>query len=380
MKRVLALSLLVLALLLPPPLTLGQRDGGPLEVSLPQGGFAAFKIEVSPLSSPFSLKKQPGVLPPFVPQVVVGEGNALHRLLVDERGRFVFAYDLVITKLDSPKRFEVSARPLDRSFEQSLREQNPAAFQSAPGLSPPTFARATDQQTVADGETVALDLLINQPLGVKVVDYVTLASERSLLFPSRPSRPPRDFGVYNVELAIKEYQLSIDEQPVVTSGRRSCTGAVVWFYLPGRGRFIFSLVPHEGYDFRKVGVIADNKISFTWKGVKYEWVSQEPIVGSGGVWNLWVLNDQDYVDIFTPQADNNQAANTEKKVEASGGLIRRQVGPIVIPLPKNAQRSTLGTRGPATRSQSPETKNQSTERVHMVIGGARSIEALLPRK
>jgi hypothetical protein len=368
MRPVLLLSLLVVTQLLLPLSAFGQQGSqqseNPLVVSLPQGGFAAFRIEVSSLDLPFSLRKQSAILPPpFVPRVVLGDRNVLHRLLVDEQGRFVFVYDLVITEFESPKRFGVSARAVDPVFEQSLRAQN--AFQNAQASGLPTLARATEQQAVADGETVALDLLINEPLGVKVVDYVTVASAKSLLSPSRPSRPPRDFGVYNVELAIKNYQLYVDEELVVTSGLRNCMGTMVWFYLPGRGRFIFSLVPYGGYDFRKVGVIEDNKISFTWKGVGYKWVSREPIVGSGGLWNLWVLHDQDYVDIFAPLV-----ANTEKKVTETGHVFPGTVG-VPIPLPKHAE-STLQSHRPA--------KKQSAERVRVVIGGAKSIEDVLPKK
>jgi hypothetical protein len=374
MRRVLVLSLLVLMLRFLPPSTIcqdggqqgGQQDRNPLVVSLPQGAFAAFKIEVTPLDLAFSLQQKSGLLPPpFVPRVIMGDGNVLHRLLVDEQGRFVFVYDLVITEFELPKRFGMSARALDPAFEQTLRARNPAAFQNAPASGLPTLARPSEQQTVADGETVALDLLINEPLGVKVVDYVTVASAKSLLSPSRPSQPPRDFGVYNVELAIKNYQLYVDKELVVTSGRRNCTGAMVWFYLPGHGRFIFSLVPYQGYDFRKVGVIEDNKISFNWKGVSYEWVSREPIVGSGGLWNLWVLHDQDYVDIFAPVV-----ANTEKKVRDTGRVFPKPVG-VVVPLPEHTE-NTLQSHRPVEK--------QSAERVRVVIGGARSIEALLPRK
>lgn len=369
MKRVLVGSLLVLNLLLPAPSTFGQPDGNSLVVSLPQGGFAAFKIEVSPLNLPSSLRKPSGILPPFVSRVVMDEGKTLHRLLFDEQGQFVFVYDLVITEYESPKRFGVSARPLDPSFEQSLRAGNPAAFQKAASLGLPTIARATEQQQVADGETVALDLLINEPLGVKVVDYVTVASERSLLSPSHQSRPPRDFGIYNVELAIRKYQLYVDGQPLITSGLRNCGGAMVWFSLPERGRFIFSLVPYEGYDFRKVGVIEDNKISFTWKGVSYEWVSREPIVGSGGLWNLWVLHDQDYVDIFA-----RPLADTEKKVAKAGGIFLKPLGGAVgiIALPHKDEPTTLESH----RSG----KKPSAARVRVVIGGAKNIEALLPKK
>ncbi|MGH9904831.1 MAG: hypothetical protein ACRD8U_04500 [Pyrinomonadaceae bacterium] len=221
---------------------------------------------------------------------------------------------------------------------------------------------------MADGETVALDLLINEPLGVKVVDYVTVASEESLLTPSRPFRPARDFGVYNVELAIKNHQLYVNGQPVVASGRRNCLGALVWFYLPGRGRFIFSLVPYEGYDFRKVGVIEDNKISFAWKGDSYDWISKDPIVGSGGRWNLWVLHDADYVDIFAPAVVKTEERKTPKAGRPTARLFPRPIG-IVIPLPNPKESEALESH--------PTARKQPVERVRVVIGGAKSIDVLL---
>jgi hypothetical protein len=371
MRTLLTVSLLVVLLLLPASAfgqQGGQHDGNPVVVSLPQGGFAGFKIEVSPVNSPTFLRKRSGILPPFLSRVVMGEGNTLHRLLVDEQGRFVFVYDLVIVELDSPKRFEVSARAPDPGFQQSLRAHNASALQNVADAGLPTLATATERQTVAEGETVALDLLINEPLGVKVVDYITVASERSLLSPSRPARPARDFGVYNVELAIKNYQLYVDEKPVYTSGLRNCTGAMVWFYLPGHGRFIFSLVPYDGYPFRKVGTIEDNKITFTWKGVRYQWVSREPIVGSGGLWNLWVLRDEQYVDIF-----DRPTVHMEQKVAKRGERIRSVPALLgMIARPRNREDTKLDSHRTV--------RNPSPPRVRVVIGSAKTIETLLPRK
>jgi hypothetical protein len=95
MKR--ALTLLLLRILLLPTSAISQESESPLVVTLPQGGFAAFEMEVSPLNSPLSLQKPAAILQaPFVPRVVMGDRNVLHRLLVDEQGRIVFAYDLVI--------------------------------------------------------------------------------------------------------------------------------------------------------------------------------------------------------------------------------------------------------------------------------------------
>jgi hypothetical protein len=55
----------------------------------------------------------------------------------------------------------------------------------------------------------------------------------------------------------------------------------LWFYVPERGRFIFSLVPREGYSFEKIGILEGNKIEFVINGERYEWVSGVEILASG---------------------------------------------------------------------------------------------------
>jgi hypothetical protein len=41
-------------------------------------------------------------------------------------------------------------------------------------------------------------------------------------------------------------------------------------------------------------VAEGNKISFSYAGDNYEWVSSEPVIAFGGKWNVWVLNLTDY--------------------------------------------------------------------------------------
>jgi hypothetical protein len=134
--------------------------------------------------------------------------------------------------------------------------------------------------------------------------------------------------------------------------------------VPGQGRFVFSLVPYEGYDFRKVGLIENNRIAFSWKGRSYEWISREAIVGSGGAWNLWVLHDADYQDRFIPPA-----YATPETYPRRPRLYPDPVG-ITVPPRKKPNRTTLKTIEP----------KKLPERVWVTIGGAKSIEELLPKK
>jgi hypothetical protein len=357
------LAIVVIALLASP--IAAQQRNPRVIVSLEQGGFAAFKIEVTPLEvHNASVQPLQDFSVPVTARVVRGAGNVLHRMLVDEHGKLIFAYDLVIQELESPSRFRVAARPPAPGLERRLRLQNPDAFEGIVDTTgtPPTLTAATSQQTVDDGETFALDLLVNESLGVKVVDYVTVASQRWLLSPRRPAQPARDFGLSNVELAVRNYELFIDDVPVVSrSSKRTCIGALIWFAVPDQGRFIFSLVPYEGYDFRKVGVIEDNKIVFSWKGVRYEWTSREHIVGSGGAWNVWVLHEPDYVDLFTPALEKEPKTRTAH-------LFPEPVG-ITLPPPK---RKTNPTGLGKVDKIKPEVS-------WITIGGAKRIEDLLAK-
>jgi len=84
----------------------------------------------------------------------------------------------------------------------------------------------------------------------------------------------------------------------VGKSTNGCAGALLWFYVQNRGRFIVSLVPRPGYEFQRVGIIEDNRIEFTVNDNHYEWLSSSPILPGGGTWNLWVLHDPKYAPIF----------------------------------------------------------------------------------
>jgi hypothetical protein len=340
----------------------------PLVAQLPQGGVVVFRVKTTQLKPDTrAVASEPGVSLPLAPWVLAGEGNVIHRWLTDEQGTLVFGYDLRVEPLAGGNRFRVSARPLDRQFEARLSQAQAGA--TAQGSQTPmaasTLLRATEEQVVADGETFALDVLINEQLGLKVVDYIKVAAEATQGPMPGFGPPARDFALTNVELGVRNYQLSVDGEVLRTaSARRSCTGSLIWFALPEGGRFIFSLVPHEGYDFRKLGVIENNRIAFAWQGKRYEWTSEGPVVGSGGVWNLWVLHDPSYVDPFARPA---AGAATESKL---GRILRDPLGTLAEPA-GDGRRNGLQTK---ERSAA-----QAVRRVRVQIGGANSIRDLLPK-
>jgi hypothetical protein len=268
---------------------LAQRQ---LVVPLPEAGYVSFHLITTrggPAPAPAALAEVQAAL---IPQALLGEHNTIHRVLVDAAGRFIFGYDLTVEPLTPARRFKVTVKPLSQEFEQQLRARarDGGAPQSA--LSAATLPRSAEAQTLDDGDAFELDLLINPQTGVHVTDVVKVAFDRAPLW----EVSPRDFTADSVELTVRDFRLMLNDK-LIGGGRqpaRGCAGSLVWFYVPGRGRFIFSLVPRPGYDFQKTGLIEDNMIRFDFKGELYEWISSVPIVGQGGRWYIWLLHDPTY--------------------------------------------------------------------------------------
>lgn len=251
-----------------------------------------------------------------------GEDNVMHRAFIDAERGIYFGYDLTVEPADQAGRFKLIFKPLSVSPGKGLqpsRSPRPvgaqgggssdANRQTAP-LAALALPKYPEPQTLADGDTLALDVLVNPQTGVKIVDLIKVSSygEQSLqplqasaaATGSGGSNPTTDFTIESVEMKMTAARLLVNGESVGGNGSLDflpgVQGALLWFYIPGRGRFVLSLAPREGYEFQKVGTIEGNKIAFDLNGVRYEWVSRSPIVGAaaGSRWNLWVFHDADY--------------------------------------------------------------------------------------
>ncbi|HLL13832.1 MAG TPA: hypothetical protein VK388_02020 [Pyrinomonadaceae bacterium] len=336
-------------------------------------GFIAFRVEAAPVAgAPQVSVELKEIQASLTPQVLLADNHVVHRVLVDAEGAFVFGYDLVVEPIAATKQFKVSLKPMSAEFEEQLRSRRPRAAASRAGQNVSTLPRPTEAQLIDDGDAFALDLLVNQQTGVKIVDVVKVSFERARLWSAPPrSLPLRDFTLGNVELAVRDHKLTINGE-LVGGGRakaaRGFAGALLWFYVPERGRFIFSLMPHEGYDFQKVGRIENNKISFTLGGDAYEWTSSAPIVGtSGGNWNLWVLHDAGYVSDFDSQEQIVEGATGAAGGASSPEWLREQVERI-----RRERRAGFEARD--------DNRKRDVRRARVLAGGADRIENLLPKR
>lgn len=373
----------------------------PLVVSLGAVGFVAFTLEARRDAE--NAIDEEAVIDASVrdevigvtPQVLVDEDHVVHRVLVDERGRFVFGYDLRIEPQQDTRRFKIVVAPMSAEFERRLRARSPQqASASMKSARLATLPGTSDEQIVADGAGLAVELLVNAETKTKIVDVVKVAFERAHFYSdwdallaassataaaAATTPPPRDFTLADVQLTLRTPRLLHNGKVIENSLRRgNVRGQLVWFHLPRRGRFIFSLAPQDGYDFRKIGVIERNRIVFEWGGDRYEWISKEPIIESGGRHYLWVLLDTDFdPQSFAPQlrpAEENEKDDLNSRIERFERGLRTLAGTAARREAEFARRNQGDRRKEAGHEQS-----QVAGQVRVMIGATDRIERILPR-
>ena len=331
-----------------------------LQVS--NGGFVAFKSETSAADNKETADSKSLAALIYAQAVSAGD-HIIHRVLTDADHRVIFGYDLIVNADPVAKRFSVGVLPADEAFRRTFLKES---AQPANGAFA-TFPHSAAQQLLDDGDAVSLELLANQDSGVKIVDVVRVSFDRSILMDRLIETAPKDFTLDAVALSIKGYQILIDGNVVGRSKPTvGCTGSLLWLYIPERGRFIFSLVPREGYSFEKIGVLDDNRIEFVIDGERYEWVSGLPILPNGGTWNLWVLRDRKYTPLFS----------SNKPFPTTPGVLDK-IGRVVGAGPEPFR--TLATT--TDKIPKPPSKNKSAVVIppRVMIGGADNMANLLPK-
>ena len=293
--------------------------------------------------------------------------NLLHRVFVDRKNELFFGYELLVERAAESRYFWVTVRALSEEYLSELRAR--PSFRGR-RLHPSYNATAfpASPQLLRDGDTFALDVFRNPRTGAKIVDYVRVSLTDPSLRQGASDQPPRDFAPEDVQLKVTNYKLRVNGETVYRS-TGGCAGALVWFSLGDRGRFIFSLVPRTGRDFQKVGAVRHNTIAFEWGGDRYEWESALPVVGTGGNWNLWVLHDPDYrADIFD-QAPEPPAAAPGQGLARQTEEAARQMRQQRTQADYNSPQEEPAPRGP-----------RKVRRVRVVIGSADGVEFLLPKQ
>jgi hypothetical protein len=311
MKKIINLSLIAIMTLCLAAVAKAQYG----IIKLSNGVTVVIKTQITPTES----KKSLGNI------YSSNSGNVINRILTDRQNKIYFGYDLSFEKAEGTGKFKVSIKPLSKTpdsilsrAKMSVSKDEMQRARSAVGsgtsrvsvgsnrtsetkISSPDYSDYTAKSLpnypedfiVNDGDTITLDLLENPETNTKITDVIKISSKSdNFEYYFSDDRPVKDFSIEDIHLRIETPDIYINEKKYRT--KSTIAGNINWIYIHGKGRFIFSFKPQLEYNFQKIGIIQNNKLSFEYNGDKYEFVSKSPILGSGGKWNLWVMHDLSY--------------------------------------------------------------------------------------
>lgn len=282
-----------------------------------QGSEAEQGLRVNDLVIYFSIFSKGPAAGDGVSRIYNIEENTIERTLINESTGMYVGYALRVERLENSSKLKIFVNPQPPDAIERMRDSVwfKKLVQTRPDKrndGPTPLIRYPEPRTIDVSDVVELALWINPETGAQIGDRLRFELDQPL--------PPHDFTLDDVPLRLTNYRLFINGE--LRSGDKMLSGGFIaplpWFSIPGRGRFIFSIQPHEGYDFQKIGLIDDNRISFTHGGDKYEWVGSQPIIHHRGKWNLWVLYDPAFEP--TRKAQNDASLLSKGNCCVYGGL------------------------------------------------------------
>jgi hypothetical protein len=212
--------------------------------------------------------------------VVTGKDRA-HHIINDAAHKRAFGYDIAL-----------DPGPNGQTAQIRIERWNPA--ESKPGFHPGwTFLELPEYPVIPNvkvGETVALDLLVNPSTGQKVVDYLTLRRRGDIDL----GRAPHDFTPADAELMLAQPRVFLDGKLEAEDSAIGMSGAVVWLYLAGHGRFILSLIPNDKLGFVGNGVVSRNGLLFHDRGMEFRVECDGRIAPGSGTYNLYVRQEREW--------------------------------------------------------------------------------------
>lgn len=221
--------------------------------------------------------------------------DTVHRVMTDRSRKVYFGYDAHVTvvKTESETTYRITFAPLSMTPElQRILDADPGEWKLLPA---PRFPAP---RVVRSGEVLELALLTNDAWGQRMSEYVTLQEPRQQGFNQEPPRefafavgPPRDLTAGDIELRLDRPQVTTTGMTTFKSPGGD-SGPIVWMYLPGRGRFLLSLTPRNG--FRRAGEVRGTSLRFIVDGQTYSVVSSSRIAPATAAFNLYVLRQPEW--------------------------------------------------------------------------------------
>lgn len=231
--------------------------------------------------------------------------SIIYQFFFDENNKTYFGYDLEIVQLEDQTKFRLLIKPVTGKLHSSWQSKKDYRKIDMPNL--------PREISVTDGDIISLDILENPKTKEKIKNYL-MVTRKSYVGPRFADKYiSRDFSLDDVNAKLSNCEIRINGQKAYKE-RGAISGNNIAVYLPGKGRFIFSPFQRDGYDFKKVGTITNNRLNFSAGEDEYEIISESAILGDGGKWNIWVRFEPDFIPSI-------ETGGSEKSVLLQSGAI-----------------------------------------------------------
>jgi hypothetical protein len=242
-----------------------------------------------------------------------------HRFFYDRRAHIFFGYDIVVQPQDqidtyTVSFFNLSMGPLDFPID-SADSLTPTLWKQVPLPTP------LPSQVLHGGEPMPITVYREPGTGKELLDTLTIAAMAPMGKPghvqlngidfwewahSTPhngnAAPPRksedifgvarQFTIDDAEMRLQMGRLLVNGKPQFgTEGARVATGELVWFYVPGHGRYILSLTPRADLGFAQAGEIRGGLVTFSIDNDQVVLESPAMVAPGETPYFLYVLHD-----------------------------------------------------------------------------------------
>ena len=249
-----------------------------------------------------------GVPQSFGVQMGDVDGNVYHHFFFI--GQRYFGYDLEADPVSGTRRIRLTFEPLSVDWTGE-GEKVPVA---QPALPP--------QQVIGEGEELVMDLAVDPVSGEKITEHMSF----HVGTPGPPWQPP-DLTFDDVGMHLSLPALFEDGQ-LIGRYNEGTFAPIFAMHLPEGGWIYLSFKPHDGYDFKKAGVIHATRAEFTIGGHDYEVRSRSLICQRPEI-SLYVLLDQ-----REPAGRGNVLSIWAPNAERSKNYVELRAGTVEQMLPK----------------------------------------------
>ena len=205
-------------------------------------------------------------------------GNSIYRILHDESGLAVYAYELVVDRLPDGEHFQIVAKPAGEEFA--------AKFPNADGGKPtPTMSVPIESPPLGAGSRFSIEIPTNPGLFEHRTDIVEVQPSTR----GDAGTPPAPM------IRFVDLKVAINGKPVPTNGPGANVSAqYTMFYIPKRGGYFFSTQPVESRAFVQIGDVDRTRLKFNVDNEDFECVAAAPILTQFERGQIWVYHDPQY--------------------------------------------------------------------------------------